>query len=302
MNSVPSTPPVSRAKANGIELAYDTFGDPGAPPLLLVMGLGTQMIAWEEGFCEQLAARGYYVIRFDNRDIGLSTHFDDAAVPNVGSLLTRALAGLSLTVPYTLADMAADSIGLLDALGLDRAHVVGASMGGAIGQEIALRYPARVRTLTSIMATSGAPGLPPPTPKAMTALLTPTPLERNAYLARYHALMKVLRGPAFPEDEAFDTARAIRAFERGLNPPGVARQFAAILASGSRKERLASLRVPTLVIHGDADPLVPVECGIDVAQTVPDAQLVVLEGMAHSLPTALWTRMVDAIDAHARRA
>ncbi|WP_179405622.1 alpha/beta fold hydrolase [Burkholderia guangdongensis] len=302
MNSVPSTPPVVRAKANGIELAYDTFGDPAAPPLLLVMGLGTQMIAWEEGFCEQLAQRGYHVIRFDNRDIGLSTRFDQAGVPNVTALLTRAMAGQPLDVPYTLADMAADSIGLLDALGLDRAHVVGASMGGAIGQEIALRYPARVRSLTSIMATSGAPGLPPPTPEAMTALLTPTPLERGAYLARYRAVMQVLRGPVYTEDEAVDVARATRAFARGINPPGVARQLAAILASGSRKERLASLHVPTLVLHGNADPLVPIECGIDVAQTVPDAKLVVLEGMGHALPMPLWTRIVDAIDEHARRA
>ncbi len=295
-------PPLLFARANGIELAYDSFGDPAAQPLLLIMGLGTQMIAWDEAFCGQLAARGYRVIRFDNRDIGLSIRLGDAGVPDVRKLLMQALAGQafdSTGVPYTLADMAADTVVLLDALGIASAHIVGASMGGAIAQEVALRYPKRVRTLVSIMATSGAPGLPPPEPAAMQVLLTPTPIDRAAYIERYRNVMKVLRAGDFPDEETLDAARAERAFERGVNPPGVARQLAAIIASGSRKERLALLRTPTLVIHGDRDPLVPIACGRDVAQTVLGARMVTVAGMGHALPRAAWPQVVDAIAEHA---
>ena len=298
-------PRTLRARSNGIELAYDSFGDddPKAQPLLLIMGLGTQMIAWDEAFCEQLAANGYHVIRFDNRDIGESTRLDHAGVPEVGRLLMQAVAGLPVdagAVPYTLADMAADAVGLLDALGIASAHVVGASMGGAIGQEIALRYPKRVRTLVSIMATSGAPGLPPPTPQALQVLMTPTPTDRAGYIERHAKVMQVLRGPgAFPEEEALDAARAARAFDRGVNPAGYARQLAAIIASGSRKERLAFLLTPTLVLHGDRDPLVPIACGIDVARTVPGARMVTIPGMGHALPKSAWPAIIDAIAEHA---
>ena len=291
-----------RARSNGIELAYDCFGEPGAQPLLLIMGLGTQMIAWEEGFCELLAARGYRVIRFDNRDVGQSTLFTQAGVPDVGKLLMQALGGHAVgagSVPYTLADMADDAVGLLDALSIESAHIVGASMGGAIGQETALRHRRRVRTLVSIMATSGAPGLPPPRPEALNLLLTPTPTDRAAYIERYLRVMKVLRAGAFPDEELRDADRAARAFERGINPSGYARQLAAIIASGSRRERLTLLRAPTLVIHGDADPLVPIECGIDVARAVPDASMVTIEHMGHALPAAAWPRIVNAIAEHA---
>lgn len=296
-------PPTLRARSNGLDLAYDCFGDPAAQPLLLIMGLGTQMIAWDEAFCEQLAGHGYRVIRFDNRDIGLSTKLDHAGVPDVAKLLMQAVAGLAVdarAVPYTLADMAADAVGLLDALGIPSAHVVGASMGGAIGQEMALRHPKRVRTLVSIMSTSGAPGLPPPTPAALSVLMTPTPTDRVGYVARYRNVMKVLRGPgAFPEEELLDDARAERAFERGVNPPGYARQLAAIIASGSRRERLATLQTPTLVLHGNSDPLVPIECGIDVVRAVPGARMVTIDGMGHALPRSSWPAIVDAIAEHA---
>ena len=295
-------PPTLLARSNGIELAYDSFGDPAAQPLVLIMGLGTQMIAWDEAFCERLAARGYCVIRFDNRDIGLSTKLSNAAVPDIAKLLMQALSGKPVdaaSVPYTLADLAADTVGLLDTLGIDSAHIVGASMGGAIGQETALRYGKRVRTLVSIMATSGAPGLPPPTPEAMQVLLMPSPTDRAGYVERHQRVMKVLRGGAFPDEEALDAARATRAFERGINPAGYARQLAAIIASGSRKERLAALRTPTLVIHGDHDPLVPIECGIDVAQTVPGARMVKIAGMGHALPASTWPQIIDAIAEHA---
>ena len=295
------TEPTS-ARANGIELTYDTFGDAQAPPLVLIMGLAAQMIAWDDEFCAALAARGFRVIRFDNRDIGLSTRFESLGVPNVPQLLQAHLAGQPVSAAYTLSDMARDVVGLLDALAIDAAHVVGASMGGAIAQTLAIEHPQRLRSLTSIMASSGDPSLPPPTPEALQLLLTPTPTDQAGYCQRYLQARKVLRGPGFPQDEARDPERAAQTFARGVYPPGVARQIAAIVASGSRKAALASVRVPTLVIHGDADPLVPVACGIDVADTVPGAQRLIIKGMGHALPIALWPRIVDAIATHAAHA
>jgi pimeloyl-ACP methyl ester carboxylesterase len=298
MPSVGRTPP-ALVQANGITLCCDTFGSRTAPPLLLIMGLGGQMIAWDDQFCTQLAERGYRVIRFDNRDIGLSTRFDAAGVPDVGAAFVAAMTGRPVQAPYTLRDMADDTAGLLDALDIERAHVVGVSMGGAIGQTLAIHHPARVRTLTSIMSTTGAPGLPGPTAQAAAVLLRPAPTDRAGYVASYSATWKVLRAGDFPVDEARDAARAEQAFDRGLSPAGTARQLAAILASGSRKEALASLRVPTLVVHGDADPLVPLACGFDTATSVPGARLRVIEGMGHALPVSMWTQLIDVIADHA---
>jgi pimeloyl-ACP methyl ester carboxylesterase len=290
------------ARANGIELTYDTFGEAGAPPMVLIMGLASQMIAWDEEFCAGLAARGFRVIRFDNRDIGLSTRLESLGVPNVAQLLLAHMAGQPTRAPYTLSDMARDVVGLLDALGIDAAHVVGASMGGAIAQTVAIEHPRRLLSLCSIMATSGDPSLPPPTPEALQLLMTPTPTDQAGYYRRYLQTMKVLRGAGFPQDETRDLERAEQNFRRGLYPPGVARQLIAILASGSRKAALAKVRVPTLVIHGDADPLVPVECGIDVADTVPGAQRLIIEGMGHALPIATWPQIIGAIATHAAAA
>ena len=292
----------ARVRTNGIELHYDTFGDEGAPPMVLIMGLASQMIAWDEEFCGALAARGFRVIRFDNRDVGLSSRLDHLGVPNVGLLMLGRLAGQVMPAAYTLSDMARDVIGLLDALGIDTAHFVGASMGGAIAQTLAIEQPERLRSLCSIMATSGDPSLPPPTPEALQLLMTPTPTDEVGYSRRYLQIMRVLRGRGFPLDEARDVERAAQNFARGVYPPGVARQLVAILASGSRKAALPHVRVPTLVIHGDADPLVPVECGIDVADTVPGAELVIIEGMGHALPMTMWPRIVEAIATHAARA
>ena len=287
-------------KANGIELCYDSFGDPAAPPLLLIMGLAAQMIAWDEQFCARLAARGYRVIRFDNRDIGRSTRLDGAGVPDVGAALMAALAGRPVQAPYLLRDMANDAVGLLDALGIERAHLVGASMGGAIAQLMSIHHPARVRTLTSIMSSTGEPGLPAPTPQAMTVLLKPTPSDRSAYLESFRQTWKVLRVGSFPDDEARDLERAERNFARGLNPAGVARQLAAILASGGRKSALADLSVPALVIHGDLDPLVPLAAGVATARSIPGAKLQVVKGMGHALPISMWPALIDAIADHAR--
>ena len=279
-----AAPPIERrTPANHVELAWNSFGDPGAPPLLLVMGLGAQMVAWDDAFCTRLAETGgHRVIRFDNRDIGHSTHLSHLGVPDIQALMAQAMTGQPLRVPYTLRDMAQDCIGLLDALGIERAHIVGASMGGAIGQELAIHHPRRMRSFTSIMSTTGNPALPPPTAEAM--------------------VWRVLRGPsAFPLDEARDAERAQLVFLRGLNPPGVARQLAAILASGNRKPALRDVRVPTLVIHGDADPLVPVACGVDVADAIAGAALLRIPRMGHALPIEMWPQIVDAIAAHTAR-
>jgi pimeloyl-ACP methyl ester carboxylesterase len=287
------------AKSNGIELCYDTFGDPAAAPLLLIMGLGSQMIAWDDEFCARLAARGFWVIRFDNRDIGLSTKFHQAGVPNVAAAMMAQMMGKPTGAPYTLRDMADDAVGLLDALGIDTAHVIGVSMGGAIAQEMAIHYPHRLRTLTTIMSTSGEPGLPSPKPEALAILTAPAPPDKAAYVENYQRTWRVLRGPGFPLDEARDRERAEATYARGLNPAGLARQLAAIIASGSRGKALMSVTVPTLVIHGDADPLVPVTCGIDVADKIPGAKRVIIEGMGHALPIGMWDRIIGAIAQHA---
>jgi pimeloyl-ACP methyl ester carboxylesterase len=287
------------AKSNGIELCYDTFGDPKAPPLVLIMGLAAQMIAWDEEFCAQLAARGYHVVRFDNRDAGRSTRLDSAGIPNVTAALMAAAQGQPVQAPYLLRDMADDVVGLMDALSIPAAHVIGASMGGAIAQTLALHHSARLRTLTSIMSTTSARDLPPPTPAALEVLFSPPPSDLAAYVAHHARVWRVLRAGSFPLDEARDPIRARQIFERGLSPGGAARQMIAMVASGSRREALAAVRVPTLVIHGDADPLVPLACGIDTAESVHGSKLVIVKGMGHALSIPFWPQIIEAIAAHA---
>jgi pimeloyl-ACP methyl ester carboxylesterase len=295
---VPHSEPAS-VRANGIDIVYDTFGHPSALPMLLVMGLGGQMVAWDEEFCAALAAHGYWVIRFDNRDIGLSTKFDEAGVPDILALMQAQAQGEAIQSPYLLRDMADDAVGLLDALEIESAHVVGVSMGGMIVQAMAIHHPDRIRTMTSIMSSTGDPDLPPPTPEAMAILVTPAPTERAANIEHSVQTWRVLNGPGFPLDETLTRERAGQAFDRGLSPEGTVRQLAAILASGSRKEVLRSVTIPTLVIHGDADPLVPVEGGIDTANSVPDAELMIIEGMGHNLPPAVAPQVIEAIVRHA---
>jgi pimeloyl-ACP methyl ester carboxylesterase len=291
-----------RVEANGIELEYERFGRAGDPALLLVMGLGAQMILWHDEFCAALAERGFEVVRYDNRDVGRSTWLEEAGMPDVMGALAAAAARRPIDAPYRLSDMAADAAGLLDALELEAAHVVGASMGGMIAQTLALEHPARVRTLTSIMSTTGHPDLPPARPEAMALLMTPVPPEREAQIARSVQASRVIGSPGYPSDEAELRALAERAFERGVNPPGFARQLVAILASGSRRDALRAVRTPTLVIHGADDPLVPVEAGRDTAASVPGAELLEIPGMGHDLPRALWPVVVDAIAKHAEQA
>jgi pimeloyl-ACP methyl ester carboxylesterase len=291
---IPRTPEAF-ASANGLRLCYQAFGDPAHPALMLIMGMGAQMVGWDEEFCEVLAARGFWVIRFDNRDSGRSTDFRHAGMPDVASALTRAWMRLPVSAPYLLDDMALDVTGLMDALHIEKAHMVGASMGGGIAQVLAIRRPQRVLSLTSIMSTTGDPALPAPKPSAMAAVFKPPAKDVRRYVEQYVQTWKVLRAGEFPEEEARDRARAARNHARGLNPGGAARQLVAILASGSRRQALRSVVAPTMVIHGDADPLVPLAAGEDTARHIPGANLLVMEGMGHAMPMRLWPRIVEGI-------
>ena len=286
--------------ANEIELCYDTFGESTNPPLLLIMGLGTQMIRWDEAFCKQLASKGFWVIRYDNRDVGKSTKFDAAGVPNLMELQLKVKQGEPLSVPYTLEDMALDAVGLLDVLNIKQAHVVGVSLGGMIAQTVAIHHPERVRTLTSIMSTTGNPELPAPKPEVLMLISQAPPANRDENIEHYVKRQQILNGPHFPIDEAYVRTFAGRAFDRSYYPQGTARQIGAIVASGSRKEALQTVQIPTLVIHGDADPLVPVEGGRDTAASIPGAKLVIIEGMGHDIPLAVAPQIIDAIIQHAK--
>jgi len=294
--------PPQTVRANGIDICYEIFGDASAEPMLLIMGLGAQMIHWDDDFCRQLAARGFRVIRFDNRDIGKSSRHTGGKRLGAVELLKLRCLKIPVAAPYKLLDMAEDTIGLMDALGIKLAHLVGASMGGMIAQEIAISFPQRVRSLTSIMSTTGNPKIPPPTREASAMLMAPPPATKEEYFERFAKTWKILRVGSFPEDERLDRSRAERTFERGLNPAGVGRQLRAILASGSRKERLRMVKAPTLVIHGTVDPLVRPEGGKDTAASIPGAKLLMVEGMGHALPVPMWPQIIDAIDKHAHGA
>jgi len=292
--------PEAFAPANGVTLCYDTFGNPAAPPLLLIMGLGAQMILWDDAFCAQLADRGFWVVRFDNRDIGRSTYLSEVVRVDLGELTMLQLQGKPIPSPYKLADMAADAVGLLDHLGIEAAHVAGASMGGMIAQELAMGFPERVLSLTSIMSSTGNPLLPGPTPEAAAVLLAPPPVGRDAYIAAFQNNWKVLRAGSFPDDEAIDGARAARMYDRGTNPAGVSRQLLAIIASGDRTKRLGNVKTPTLVIHGVPDPLVRIEAGRATAAAIPGAKLLELDRMGHALPMEIWPDVIGALTAHCR--
>ena len=287
-------PGESYAEANGLRLCYQTFGRSGDPPLMLIHGLGAQMILWEEAFCGLVAARGYFVIRFDNRDIGKSSRL--ATQPfDLMAMMAARKPGERLSAPYLLADMAADAVGLLDRLGAERAHVVGASMGGMIAQEVAIRWPKRVASLVSIMSTTGDGKLPPPTPEAAAILMSPPPRTAEAYVESFVRSSRVFGGPYYPSDDAREAKLARRSAARGLSPDGAQRQLLAIIASGNRKAALPKVATPTLVIHGDADPLIPLAAGEDTARSIPGARLSVFKGMGHALPEPLWPRIVEEI-------
>jgi pimeloyl-ACP methyl ester carboxylesterase len=280
--NIEEEPTLPIAATNGIKIAYATHGEPSAPPLLVIHGLGAQMIDFPPGLVDGLVGAGFHVITFDNRDQGESTWFDDAGQPDIAALL-----GDPLTpVPYLLADMAADAAGLLDALGFDSAHILGVSMGGMIAQQFAIDYPDQVRTLTSIMSTPG-PTIGPPTPEAVAALLVAPVTERDAAIEQSLAGSRVIASPGFPFDEAGMRTRAEIHFDRGHHPVGTARQLAAVLASPDRTEALGQVTAPTLVVHGAADPLVTLPGGEATAAAIPGAELWVVEGMGHDLPAAV---------------
>jgi pimeloyl-ACP methyl ester carboxylesterase len=286
--------------ANGISLECEEFGGHDSTPLLLIMGLGAQMVMWEDKFCGQLASRGFRVIRFDNREVGLSTKFHDKC-PNPAPLFVDLLQGKTIVPPYTLDDMADDAAGLLQALGVSEAHVVGASMGGMIAQLLAVHHPNRVLTLTSIMSTTGNPDLPQGNPDVLTLLAQPMPTERKAAIEHAMTMSRALAGPGFEFDEARTRRLAELSYDRDPDPAGIVRQLLAIMTAASRKDALRSVATPTLVVHGDADPLVPIAGGFDTAEAIPGAKMLVIEGMGHELPEAAWPQVIDAIVELARQ-
>ncbi|MCL4227403.1 MAG: alpha/beta fold hydrolase [Myxococcales bacterium] len=291
-----------RARVGGeVELTYDETGD--GRPLVLVMGIGAQRIFWDERLCARLAARGHRVIRFDHRDIGESTRLDHLPVPRPWPTLGRRMAGLPVAAPYTLSDMARDVVGLCDHLGVARAHVVGCSMGGMVAQHLAIEHPDRVASLTSIMSSPGGRRhMLGGKPAALRALLSPAP--RTADEAAEHAVrvFRTIGGSRYEVDGEALRALGRQAFARGGSPRGFLRHLAAICASGNRTRSLAGVRVPTLVVHGEEDPLIPVAAGRATARAIPGARLHVVPGMGHHMPPGVWDELVDAIAATAARA
>lgn len=286
------------APVNGVEIAYQEVGDPDGAPLLLVMGLGTQMLGWDAEFCELLAGRGFRVVRFDNRDIGHSTMLEAAGVPKRADLFLGRRAGAA----YVLSDMAADAVGLMDHLGISSAHVVGASMGGMIGQTLAIEHPDRVRSLVSIMSTTGSRRVGTPTLKAFGLMLAKAPRDREAYAERIVKTFGVIGSPAHPADEARLRELAGEMYDRSHNPRGILRQMHAITASGDRTAALRKLALPATVIHGTSDPLVRPSGGRATARAIPGARLRLVEGMGHDLPRDLWTVFAGDIADTASRA
>ena len=288
---------MSTASVGPVDIVYETIGDPSDPPLLLVMGLGMQLIHWDLELCEQLAERGFHVIRFDNRDAGLSTKVS-APVPNV----MRLMAGLPTKVPYLLSDMAADTFGLLDHLGIERAHVVGTSMGGMIAQQMAIEMPERVLSLASMMSTTGDRVVGTPKLRVWSVLTRRAPNDRDAYIEYFARVFRMIGSPAYRVDEERVRDLAGATYNRCHHPAGTGRQLAAVLASGSRTAALKELDVPAVVIHGEADPLLPLRGGRATANAIPGAELITIPGMGHDLPKELWPTFVDAIVGNAARA
>ncbi|GAC17537.1 hypothetical protein GARC_0556 [Paraglaciecola arctica BSs20135] len=284
--------------ANNIHINYDSFGDKSHPAIVLIMGLATQMIYWDEQFCKLLASQGYWVIRFDNRDNGKSTWMDALPVPSSVALLANVVFKRPLGAAYLLSDMMKDTLGLLDALELESAHIVGASMGGMIAQELAIYHPKRVKTLTSIMSTTGNKRLPKPSTTFSFKMLKPPPKDATKAIAFGMHVWRLIQGNYYPFDEHKVLGLIKRAIERGFNPAGNTRQLAAILDSPDRTTALNTLTVPSLIIHGEDDPLVPVACGVATAKAIPNAKIKIYPGMGHTLPSQLYDDITTQILEH----
>jgi pimeloyl-ACP methyl ester carboxylesterase len=285
---------------NGIDICWDERGE--GPTMLLVMGIGAQMVLWPEGLCDALAERGFRVVRFDNRDVGRSSKLERAGVPRIGPTLASMLLGLPIQAPYALEDMAGDAAGLLDAMEVDQAHVVGVSMGGMIAQTMAITHPHRMRSLVSIMSTTGQRGVLISQPSALRALFQPPPKTREQAVQRTKTFFRVVGSHGYDRDEAELERQSLRAWDRGPYPRGVLRHLAAIAATGDRTSRLRFVQVPTLVLHGTEDPLIRPVGGELTAAAIPNAKLRFIEGMGHDLPRGAWPLMVDLITRHAREA
>jgi pimeloyl-ACP methyl ester carboxylesterase len=290
--------------AKGIALEVEDHGSPAGEPLVLIMGLGMQLVAWHPEFVAMLVARGFRVIRFDNRDIGLSQRFDQFGVPNLALDSIRFAVGMKVNAPYTVADMADDTAALLDALGLRSAHICGASMGGMIAQQLAVRHPQRVKSLTLMMTSSGSRRLPGPSLKVRGALLSrpEDPTDLNSVIAHHVKLYRMIGSPDYPASDTYLNERLGLSVRRSYRPAGMARQMVAIAADGNRSPLLAQIRQPTQIIHGKADPLVPVEAGHDLAAKIAAAEIDLIAGMGHDLPVPLWPRFVSGIASAAGRA
>jgi pimeloyl-ACP methyl ester carboxylesterase len=291
-----------QVRANGIDIEYESFGREGDPAVLLVMGFATQLVAWPESLCKGLAAEGFRVIRFDNRDIGKSTHLAQLGAPNLPAMIAAREAGGWPAAPYSLDDMAADAAGLLEALGIARAHVVGASMGGMIAQLVAIHHPAKTKSLVSIMSTTGRPDLPPAKPEAFAAIMTPpASFGREDRIERGVELARIIGSPGFPASDAELRETVARGVDRTpYDPVGIARQMAAVLAAPPRNDRLKAVKVPALVIHGADDPLIPASGGEDTARSIPGGELLVVPGAAHDLRESVVPVYLKAIGAFIR--
>lgn len=294
---------MAQITANDITIEYEDYGDPGDPAILLVMGLGAQLTLWPIELVDALVARGFRVIRYDNRDIGLSQKMDGEKAPGIFKLVLMNRLGLKPRVPYTLSDMAADGVGLLEALNIDNAHIVGASMGGMIAQLIAAEHPKRTASLTSIMSTTGNRKLPAAQKEAIKVLTTrPPSADEEVLVAHGIRVARTIGSPAYPPSEERLLSRVREGVRRSYYPDGLPRQLAAILADGDRRKRLATVSAPTLVIHGEADPLVPLAGGLDTAESIPGARISTFPGMGHDLPLALVEPIADLIAEHAGKA
>lgn len=293
---------MTQANVNGIQIEYDTIGESSSRPLLLIMGLGCQMICWDDDFCSRLAEKDFYVIRFDNRDTGLSTKFDAAGKPDLMGAFTTILKGQKIKSAYSLDDMADDAIGLLDALNIDRAHICGISMGAAIAQAMVIRHPSRLISMTLVYGTTGSSKLPPPKAEALNFFITPPPVIREEFIAHFVKGSRILAGPGYDFDEAWHRDMAARSYDRSFYPVGAARQILAVLAHGNRKRALAAVATPTLVIHGTDDPISPVEGGKDIAAAIQGSELMIIPGMGHDLPAGgAWNHIIEKMDEFTKR-